>query len=76
MLCRQSDRADLSDFLMEEYQFDLDTTLEENRLTLWRRMEKIYAIPETFLAHFNFLPFQAVGLLLGEVQREWIRTFT
>ena len=78
----QSDRADLADFLMEAYQFDLDTTLEENRLTLWRRLEKIYAIPETFLAHFNFLPFQAVGLLLGdssvngyELSHEWVSRF-
>ena len=78
----QEETVNLSDFLVEHYQFDLNKVLEENGLTLWRRMEKIYAIPEAFLTHFNLLPFQAVGLLLGEtgvngyeLSHEWVSRF-
>lgn len=78
----REETTDLSDYLTEQYQFDLEAALEDCRLTLWRRMEKIYAIPETFLSHFSLLPFQAVGLLLGEVSvngyelsHEWVSRF-
>jgi len=78
----REESVELSDDLMERYQFDLDAVLWENQLTLWRRVDKIYAIPETFLLHFSLLPFQAVGLLLGEAQingyelsHEWVSRF-
>lgn len=72
----------LSDLFESEYAFNLDQILDEHELSLWKRRDKIYALPELFLTHFSSFPFQAVGLLLGsetvdgfEPSQEWISRF-
>jgi 16S rRNA (cytosine1407-C5)-methyltransferase len=62
----RSENARLVELFAEEYGFDLMPVLDKQRLQLWKRAETIYAIPETFLSRFSDLPFQALGLQVGE----------
>ena len=61
-----SENSRLEELFLDEYGFNMRPVLERQGLLLWKRAEEIYAIPETFLRHFSHLPFQALGLQVGE----------
>ena len=52
--------------LQENFGIDFETVLTQQGLTLWQRNERIFAIPEMYLDHFETLPFQFLGMLIGE----------
>lgn len=52
--------------LQERFGIDFEPVLTEQSLTLWRRKERIFAIPEAYLDHFETLPYQFLGMLVGE----------
>ena len=54
------------DGLGEQYGFDLAPLLAAQRLGIWQRGGLLFAIPEAFLEHFQGLPYQSLGLLIGE----------
>jgi 16S rRNA (cytosine1407-C5)-methyltransferase len=56
----------LAGLFQDEYGFELLPVLERQDLLLWKRAEDIYALPQTYMSHFRDLPFQALGLQVGE----------
>ena len=62
----RSEYTRLVGLFLDEYGFNLNPVLDKQGLQLWKRAEGIYAVPETFLSHFSNLPFQALGLQIGE----------
>ncbi len=62
----RSEYVRLAGLFKDEYGFDLEPILDKQGLQLWKRSEAVYAIPEAFLNHFSRLPFQALGLQVGE----------
>jgi 16S rRNA (cytosine1407-C5)-methyltransferase len=69
--------------LSDEFGYDLSSSLERHRLSLWKRGDAIFAIPEPFIQQFRNLPFEAAGLLLGEetplgfqLSHEWVARFS
>ncbi len=60
------EQAEVIDRLRQDYGFDLDTLIEQQALTLWKRHKSVYAVPEQFLARFAGLPCAAAGMLIGE----------
>lgn len=68
--------------LLDSYQFNLQPVLDDYGLQLWRRDEKIYAFPLSFLRQFASLPCRLLGLEIGEVTKddiipshEWVTCF-
>jgi 16S rRNA (cytosine1407-C5)-methyltransferase len=68
---------------LQLYGFDLRSTLEEQELSLWKRGSAVFTLPEAFLRRFADLPFEAVGLLLGEesgdgfeLSHEWVARYS
>lgn len=52
--------------LQETYGIDFEPVLAQQGLTLWQRNQRIFALPEAYLDHFETLPFQFLGMLVGE----------
>jgi len=52
--------------LLENFGIDFEPVLTRQGLTLWQRNQRIFAIPEAYLDHFETLPFQFLGMLVGE----------
>ena len=52
--------------LQERFGIDFEPVLSRQGLTLWQRNQRIFAIPEAYLDHFETLPFQFLGMLIGE----------
>ncbi|MDR3575564.1 MAG: hypothetical protein P4L50_17025 [Anaerolineaceae bacterium] len=65
-LFSRSENNRLAGLFQDEYGFDLAPVLDKQGLQLWKRAEEIYAIPESFINHFGTLPFQALGIQVGE----------
>jgi 16S rRNA (cytosine1407-C5)-methyltransferase len=61
-----AERETLLGGLHQSYGFDLEVFLTTQGLSLWRRREAVYALPEAYLAHFERLPAVAAGMLVGE----------
>jgi len=61
-----AEREALLDRLWQTYGFELEPILEAQRLTLWRRKEGVYAVPEAYLARFERLAAVAAGTLVAE----------
>jgi len=69
--------------LSEEFGYSLASSLEKHDLSLWKRGEAIFAIPNPFIQGFRNFPFEAAGLLLGEetpqgfqLSHEWVARFS
>jgi 16S rRNA (cytosine1407-C5)-methyltransferase len=60
------DLAHWLDDLGEQYGFDLAPLLAAQRLGIWRRGSLFFAIADAFIEHFGGLPYQSLGLLIGE----------
>jgi 16S rRNA (cytosine1407-C5)-methyltransferase len=78
----RKERVEVCEFYQDAYGVDLNDLAARHGLELWRRNEKLYAFPETFLARFGDLPVQGLGLLLGEdgpdgisLSHEWVARF-
>jgi len=52
--------------LEDSFAIDFEPLMEQQGLTLWQRNERVFAIPETYLDYFETLPFQFLGMLVGE----------
>ena len=68
--------------VLDVYGFDFQQYLAHKNLALWQRHTQVYIIPEQWITHFGDLPFQAVGMLFGDVSEEgfipsheWITRF-
>jgi len=68
--------------LQERFGIDFEPVLTRQGLTLWQRHQRIFAIPEAYLDHFETLPFQFLGMLVGEETSsgfapsfEWVARF-
>ena len=79
---RRRDSQALCSQLQDAYGFDFASVLDAQRLALWQRSEQVYILPEAWIQHFGEIPFQAVGLLLGEgglenlaPAHEWLTRF-
>lgn len=80
-LTRAGEDAFLSS-LQDRFGIDFEPVLSRQGVTLWQRQERIYALPEAWLDHFESFPFQAVGMLVGEETTsgfapsfEWVARF-
>ena len=56
--------------------------MDLQNLALWQRNEQMFVLPEAWIQHFGEIPFQAVGLLLGDTSpeglapsHEWLTRF-
>lgn len=79
---RRREAQSLSEDLFQVYGLDLDETLQRQDLSLWQRRAAVYAIPNAFFERFSTLPFQTLGLLVGEksdegfsLSHEWTARF-
>lgn len=59
--------------LIQIYGFDLTQLIHSQHLQIWMRYEKIYLIPEVHLNHFSCLPFEYLGMLLGQFLNNSLR---
>jgi 16S rRNA (cytosine1407-C5)-methyltransferase len=62
----QEEKSQISSHLLQIYGFDLDKVIERHSLTLWKREQSVYAIPEQFLSRFADFPCVSRGMLIGE----------
>jgi 16S rRNA (cytosine1407-C5)-methyltransferase len=69
--------------LIDQFGYDLTSTLERHDLSLWKRGGVIFSIANPFLDRFRDFPFEAAGLLLGEqtpqgfqLSHEWVARFS
>lgn len=76
------ERSQLFAELWSLYGFDLKSVLEQQGLELWRRGQTTFALPLIYLNQFSSLPFQTIGLALGEnmpegfaPSHEWVTRF-
>jgi 16S rRNA (cytosine1407-C5)-methyltransferase len=60
------EKDNLLGFFNGTYGFDLKAVLETMQLSLFRREDSIYALPNKWLNLFEHVPFQSLGLLLCE----------
>jgi 16S rRNA (cytosine1407-C5)-methyltransferase len=60
------EREALLDGFRGAYEFELETVLATQELSLWRRREGVYALPEAYLVYFEGLPAVAAGMLVAE----------
>jgi 16S rRNA (cytosine1407-C5)-methyltransferase len=74
--------ASLAGYFSSRFGFDLLEVLSKQDDSLWRREQVIFAIPEHFMRQFASLPFQALGLPVGEyspdgfvLSHEWVARF-
>jgi 16S rRNA (cytosine1407-C5)-methyltransferase len=79
----QDDLSELRAWLEDQYGFNLATLLEENRCDLWQKGSAVFIVPELYLRHFASLPFQSLGMMLGEFSpegfvpsHEWLSRFS
>jgi 16S rRNA (cytosine1407-C5)-methyltransferase len=65
------DSQRVNDRLLQSYGFDFQQILELQNLSLWRRRNVIYALPDMWMDRFRQVPFQAVGMRVAEeIQQE------
>lgn len=63
---------EILDWLHDTYGFDLLSLLNTYHLELWRSMASVFAVPVSFLQHFDDLPCQMLGLkVLEETPEGW-----
>lgn len=63
---------EISNWLKDNYGFELISLLEYYHLELWRSAASIFAVPSAFLEYFNNLPCQMLGLkVLEETPEGW-----
>ncbi len=79
---RGKEESVLLNWFNNQYGFDLVHVLEQQRLGLWQRQEQVFAIGETWLDLFAGLPYQNLGMLVGEqmpggllISHEWAARF-
>jgi len=79
----QSEFDDLVLMIEDQYGFDLATLLEDQGCGLWQKGSAVFMIPELFVRHFSSLPFQSLGMMLGEFSptgfvpsHEWLSRFS
>jgi 16S rRNA (cytosine1407-C5)-methyltransferase len=72
----------LASRLAEEYGLDVSGQLDRLKVELWRRGDRLYLLPVTYLRNFAHLPTQSAGMLLGEdapdgfiPSHEWVARF-
>jgi 16S rRNA (cytosine1407-C5)-methyltransferase len=64
------EREALLDGLRQTYGLEMGKVLAAGELSLWRRREGVYALPEAYLVHFEGLPVVAAGMLVAEWKGE------
>ena len=52
--------------LMQDFGFDLRSVLDAGDLSLYQRFEQFYLIPNQYLKHFINLPYDYIGMPLGQ----------
>ena len=62
------DRHWLETFLSDEYGFHLQLWLEKEQVVPVRYKDKVFAFPQAYFDHFDGLPVQMLGMLIGQVQ--------
>jgi 16S rRNA (cytosine1407-C5)-methyltransferase len=62
----RAENRQLNDFFQSTYGFCLTDVLEKQDLSLWQRGMAVFALPNLFINQFGGLPFQGIGLLVGE----------
>jgi 16S rRNA (cytosine1407-C5)-methyltransferase len=77
----RDEQHELFDTFLQTYGFDFKPVMDEQQLSLWRRKEVIYAIPEMWWETFPGFPFQAVGMRVADDSKlitpshEWVARF-
>lgn len=73
---------DLAARFNDEYGFNLHAMLQENRCELRQKGAAVFIVPELYARHFASLPFQSLGMMLGEFSpdgfvpsHEWLARF-
>ncbi|NPV85440.1 MAG: hypothetical protein HPY45_05475 [Anaerolineae bacterium] len=60
----------LMGYLEDAYGFALLSVIEQLALSLWRRGEEVFLLPEQWLSSFSQLPYQMLGMNLGKEMPE------
>jgi 16S rRNA (cytosine1407-C5)-methyltransferase len=60
----------LTERLQDDYGLDLTMLQNDQALRLYHYQEKIFAFPEKYFEHFDGLPVQMLGILLGKLQND------
>ena len=60
----------LDSYLANEYGFDLQTWMNQQKVQLIRYKDKVFAFPQTYFDVFDGLPVQMLGMLVGQIQGE------
>ena len=60
------ERASLVDSLRQRYGIALDAILADRKLSLWRRKQAVWAIPESFLVYLGDFQAVARGMMVAE----------
>ncbi|MBI9048079.1 MAG: hypothetical protein JEZ00_01550 [Anaerolineaceae bacterium] len=66
----KSDQQWLGAYLQENYDFDLSNWQDEQDVDLVQYKQKVFAFPKAYFDHFDGLPVQMLGMLMGQVQGE------
>lgn len=61
------------DVILGQYGFQLDVLLNQYHLALHKRFDQLFLIPETYLKQFPTLPFEQIGMQLGQWQNGQFR---
>ncbi|MBN2257319.1 MAG: NOL1/NOP2/sun family putative RNA methylase [Anaerolineaceae bacterium] len=74
--------GELAGIMLDQYGFNLTAVVERQRLTFWKRDQRIQAIPEIFLTRFADFPVISAGLEVGRLiagnlqpSHEWAARF-
>jgi len=62
----QNLRENFYQVIDQHYGFDIDSHIQEAGLKLFTRFEGLYLIPEAYLTHFKDLPFEFIGMSIGQ----------
>jgi 16S rRNA (cytosine1407-C5)-methyltransferase len=63
----------INDILLQSYGFDFQEVLERQKLSLWRKRNILYALPDMWMEKFSQLPFKAVGMRVAEQINEQLQ---
>jgi len=62
----QAQQDQICDQISGNYHFDLCTLMEDMRVRLFSRHAGVFIIPEVYLENFSNLPFEFIGMSLGQ----------
>lgn len=70
---KPNDQQNLIKMIVDQYGFILEDILNQHQLELHQRYDQIFLIPTTYLLRFPTLPFEHIGMEVGQIQNGQFR---